>query len=88
MIILLNFSPQCFEDTILFSSGFSLKNFLLKYVYVYMCVSFLVGSDGKVSACDAGDLGSIPGLVRSPGEGNGNALQYSCLENPTDGGAW
>ena len=85
MIILLNFSPQCFEDTILFSSGFSLKNFLLKYVYVYMCVSFLVGSDGKVSACDAGDLGSIPGLERSPGEGKGYySLQYSGLENSMD----
>ena len=46
------------------------------------------GSDGKASACNAGDLGSIPGLGRSPGEGNGNPLQYSCLENPTDGGAW
>ena len=46
------------------------------------------GSDGKVSAYDAGDLGSIPGLVRSSGEGNGNPLQYSCLENPMDGGAW
>ena len=39
------------------------------------------GSDGRVSACSAGDLGSIPGLGRSPGEGNGNPLQYSCLEN-------
>ena len=46
------------------------------------------GSDGKVSACNVGDLGSIPGLGRSPGEGNGNPLQYSCLENPMDGGAW
>ena len=42
----------------------------------------------KVSACNVGDLGSIPGLGRSPGEGNGNTLQYSCLENPMDGGAW
>ena len=41
-----------------------------------------------LSACNAGDLGSIPGLGRAPGEGNGNPLQYSCLENPTDGGAW
>ena len=41
-----------------------------------------------MSACNAGDLGSIPGLGRSPGEGNGNPLQYSCLENPMDGGAW
>ena len=46
------------------------------------------GSDGKVSAYNAGDLGSIPGLGRSPGEGNGNPLQYSCLENPVEGGAW
>ena len=51
-------------------------------------LSFPGGSDGKASACDAGDLGSIPGLGRSPGEGNGNPLQYSCLENPMDGGAW
>ena len=41
-----------------------------------------------MSGCNAGDLGSIPGSGRSPGEGNGNPLQYSCLENPMDGGAW
>ena len=46
------------------------------------------GSDRKASACNAGDPGSIPGLGRSPGEGNGTPLQYSCLENPMDGGAW
>ena len=46
------------------------------------------GSDGKASVCNAGDLGSIPGLGRSPGDGNGSPLQYSCLENPMDGGAW
>ena len=46
------------------------------------------GSDGKASAYNAGDLGSIPGSGRSPGEGNGNPLQYSCLENPMDGEAW
>ena len=45
-------------------------------------------SDGKASAYNAGDLGSIPGLGRSSGEGNGNPLQYSRLENPTDQGAW
>ena len=44
--------------------------------------------DGKESASNAGDLGSIPGLGRSPGEGNGNPLQYSCLENPMDREAW
>ena len=46
------------------------------------------GSKGKESACNAGDLGSIPGLGRSPGEGNGNPLQYSCLENSLNRGAW
>ena len=46
------------------------------------------GSDGKVSAYNAGDPGSIPGLGRSPGEGNGNPLQYSYLENPMDREAW
>ena len=45
------------------------------------------GSDGKESACNARDLGSIPGLGRSPGGGNGNLLQYSCLENSMDRGA-
>ena len=45
-------------------------------------------SVGKESACNAGDLGWIPGSGRSPGEGNGNPLQYSCLENPMDRGAW
>ena len=44
-------------------------------------LDFPGGSDGKVSACNAGDLGSIPGSGRSPGKGNGNPLQYSCLEN-------
>ena len=46
------------------------------------------GSDGKASAYNAGDLGLIPGLGRSPGEGNGNPLQYSCLESSMDVGAW
>ena len=46
------------------------------------------GSDGKESACNAGDPGLIPGWGRSPGEGNGNPLQYSCLGNPMDRGAW
>ena len=46
------------------------------------------GSDGKEFTCNTGDLDSIPGWGRSPGEGNGNPLQYSCLENPKDRGAW
>ena len=51
-------------------------------------MGFPGGSEGKASACNAGGLGSIPGSGRSPGEGNGNPLQYSCLENPMDRGAW
>ena len=51
-----------------------------------MC--FPGGSDVKESACNAGDSSSIPGSGRSPGEGNGNPPQYSCLENPMNGGAW
>ena len=49
---------------------------------------FPSGSEVKVSACNVGGLGSVPGLGRSPGEGNDDPLQYSCLENPMDGGAW
>ena len=59
------------------------------YEYLKLFVSPLPGgSDSKESACNAGDLGSIPGSGRSPGEGNECPLQYSCLENPMDRGAW
>ena len=51
-------------------------------------MGFPDSSVGKESACNAGDPGSIPGSGRSPGEGIGYPLQYSCLENPVDGGAW
>jgi len=51
-------------------------------------MGFPGGLEGKVSACNVGDLGSIPESGRSPGEGNGNPLQYSCLKNPMDGRAW
>ena len=53
-----------------------------------MLINFPGGSDGKASTYNARDLGSIPGSGRAPGEGNGNPLQYSCLENPMDRGAW
>ena len=53
-----------------------------------LSVASFGGSEVKVSASNAGDLGSIPGSGKSPGEGNGNPLQYSCLENPMDGVAW
>ena len=51
-------------------------------------MGFSDGSDDKESVCNAGDLGPTPGLGRSPGDGNGNPPQYSCLENPMDRGAW
>ena len=58
------------------------------FLSVLVHYHFLRGSEVKVPAWNAGDLGLIPGLGRSPGEGNGNPLQYSCLENPMEGGAW
>ena len=57
-----------------------------KFYFLYLLN--LGGSDGKASVCNAGDPGSLPGSGRSVGEGNGNPLQYSCLENPMDRGAW
>ena len=51
-------------------------------------MDFPGGSDGKASAYNVGDPGSIPGLGRSPGEGNGNPFQYSCLGNLMDAGTW
>ena len=53
-----------------------------------MWLPYKVQSDGKESACNVGNPGLIPGSGRSPGEGNGNPLQYSCLENPRDRGVW
>ena len=62
-----------------------LELFYCYYFYYYWVPR---GSDGKESACNAGELGSIPELGRSLGEGNGNPCQYSCLENPMERGAW
>ena len=56
------------------------------HIHMYVCMP--CSSVGNESACSAGDSGSIPGLGRSPGEGNGNPLQYPCLENLMDRGAW
>ena len=61
---------------------------LLGNVKKYRCLAPLCGSVVKSPLANAGDMGSIPGLGRSPGEGNGHPLQYSCLENPMDRGAW
>ena len=60
----------------------------MKLKDAYPLENFPHGSDGKASAYNAGDLGLIPGLGRSPGEGNGNPLQYPFRENPMDRGAW
>ena len=74
------------------SSAFSKIIYLyyLSILYRVVCVfwDFPSGSDGKAFAYNAGDLGSMPGLERSPGKGNGTRLRYSCLENPMDGAAW
>ena len=74
----------------------NLKNLHVEfYIYIYLFIylnicklRFPGSSDCKKSSCNVGDLGSIPELGRSPKEGNGNQLQYSCLENTMDGGAW
>ena len=60
----------------------------LKWLPVDFGVDFPSGASGKEPACKAGDMGSIRGSRRSSGGGSGNPLQYSCLENPTDRGAW
>ena len=61
---------------------------LYSNISLLLYIGLPCGSDTKASVYNAGDPGSIPGLGRSPGEGNGNPLQYSCLENPMDGGSW
>ena len=66
-------------------SGCNSNNCHCSFTSLFRCFT---GSEVKASACSAGDLGSIPGLGRFPGEGNGNPLQDSCLENSMDGGAW
>ena len=60
----------------------------LEITNLVSCRDFPGGSDSKAPVYNAGDLGLIPGLGRSPGEENGNPLQYYCLENPMDRGAW
>ena len=65
---------------------YSLTSFFLNFMSYFGI--FPGGSEGEESTRNAGDLGSIPGLGRSPGGGNGNPLQYSCLENPMERGAW
>ena len=78
--------PWIYHD---FPRSFQLKSpTWILAVFTLLLWGFPGGSEVKASGCSAGDLGSIPGLGRSPGEGNGNPLQHSCLENPMDRGAW
>ena len=73
------------------STKLKLTFFPYGFVFLYfslLSIDFPGGSDGKASAYNEGDVDSIPGSGRSSGEGNGNPLQYSCLENPVDEGAW
>ena len=70
----------CFSDCVVNVYSFALL--------FECCWDFPGGSDGKESACNVGDPGSIPGLERFPGEGNGYSLQYTCLENSMNRGAW
>ena len=74
-----------YKVSYVFDEKLSLNHYL---VTTTIKLDFPGGSDGKASVYDAGDPGSIPGLGRSLGEGNGNPLQYYCLENPMDRGAW
>ena len=80
------------DDTALLAESEELKSLLMKVKEesekIGLKLNFPGDSDCKVSAYNVGDLLSIPGLGRSPGEGNGNPLQYSSQENPMDGGAW
>ena len=66
----------------------TVKGLSRAYTCIYLPQGFPGGSDGKESTCNAGDPGAIPGSGRSLGGGHGNSLQYSCLENPMDRGAW
>ena len=64
------------------------NSIIFSYIQLHIQLGFRGGSEGKASACNAGDHGSVPASGRSPGEGNGTPLQCSCLDNPSDGGAW
>ena len=69
-------------------SGMQITLIMFSFGSFVTILTFPCGSVGKESACNAGHLGLIPGLGRSSGEGNGNPLKYSCLDNPMDRGVW
>ena len=70
------------------SGGYSKEGNKPVPAFIMITMGFPSDSDSKESACNVGDTGSTPGSERSPGEGNGNPLQYSCLENPMHRGVW
>ena len=76
------------RDQVLFPYNWHQRRHGLRYAWLDNHSGFPGDSDGKESSCNAGDLGLIPGLGRSPGEGNGTPLQYSGLENSMDRGVW
>ena len=89
MILHCNFDLHFFNDSsIRFQHGHTLNPSSIFNFWTILVFGFPGGSEVKASASNAGDLGSIPGSGRLPGEGNGNPLQYSCLENLTDRGTW
>ena len=78
-----------FPPPLLLPSLPPINYYIISLIAIVMIImGFPGGSDGKASVCNVGDPGSIPGSGTSPGEGNGNPLQYSCLENSMYGGAW
>ena len=87
---LLFLSFSLFQGALIWACCFpDLCTFIILGLLLLLLLSYFPGgSDGKVSVYNVGDPGSIPGSGRFPGEGNGNLLQYYCLENPMDGGAW
>ena len=76
--------------SLVFVSNLEIMNYIVDSFNLvqYLYRGFPGGSEGKASACSVRDPGLVPGLGRSPGEGNDDPLQYSCMENPIDGGAW
>ena len=83
--------PQAWKRSVFYSNPKEKQRqrmFKLPKNCIYLTQDFLGGLDGKASVYNVGNLGSIPGSGRSPGEENGNPLQYYCLENPMDKGAW
>jgi len=87
-LVLIESTTDCLLSSLLGISTIWLEIYLIMHLANYLRTSHSSGSDGKESVCDAGNPGLIPGSGRSSGKGNGNPLQYSCLENSMDREAW